>query len=99
VLRFVSKKIGHPIRCWEGQTSQWIGHGRGPLSDNRIEINSLGLPIPLQSRGGIYQQILGAFLVDQFNNPANIAVHRRTTAEEIWSDILAGRPQYQFGVF
>jgi cysteine synthase A len=28
----------------------------------------------------------GAFLVDQFNNPANIAVHRRTTAEEIWSD-------------
>jgi cysteine synthase len=34
----------------------------------------------------LYQQIPGAFLVDQFNNPANIAVHRRTTAEEIWSD-------------
>jgi cysteine synthase A len=28
----------------------------------------------------------GAFLIDQFNNPANLAVHRRTTAEEIWSD-------------
>jgi hypothetical protein len=54
VLRFVSKKIGHPIRCWEGQTSQWIGHGRGRLSDNRIEINPLGLTIPLQSRGGPY---------------------------------------------
>ena len=34
----------------------------------------------------LYQQIPGAFLVDQFNNPANITVHRRTTAEEIWSD-------------
>jgi cysteine synthase A len=34
----------------------------------------------------LHQQIPGAFLVDQFNNPANIAAHRRTTAEEIWSD-------------
>jgi cysteine synthase len=34
----------------------------------------------------LYQQIPGAFLVDQFNNPANITVHRCTTAEEIWSD-------------
>jgi cysteine synthase A len=33
----------------------------------------------------IYQQVPGAFLVDQFNNPTNIAVQRRTTAEEIWS--------------
>jgi len=37
----------------------------------------------------IYQQIPGAFLVDQFSNPANITVHRRTTAEEIWSDTVA----------
>ncbi|AEU34488.1 cysteine synthase A [Granulicella mallensis] len=34
----------------------------------------------------LHRQIPGAFLVDQFNNPANIAVHRRTTAEEIWTD-------------
>jgi cysteine synthase A len=34
----------------------------------------------------LHRRIPGAFLVDQFNNPANIAVHRRTTAEEIWSD-------------
>ncbi len=26
------------------------------------------------------------FLADQFNNPVNIEVHRRTTAEEIWRD-------------
>jgi len=28
----------------------------------------------------------GAFMPDQFKNPANPAIHRRTTAEEIWAD-------------
>jgi cysteine synthase A len=31
-------------------------------------------------------QIPGAFIPQQFNNPANPAVHRATTAEEIWRD-------------
>lgn len=30
--------------------------------------------------------IPGAYLLNQFSNPANVAVHRRTTAEEIWAD-------------
>jgi cysteine synthase A len=28
----------------------------------------------------------GAWMPQQFNNPANPAIHRRTTAEEIWED-------------
>jgi cysteine synthase A len=28
----------------------------------------------------------GAYMPDQFNNPANPEIHRRTTAEEIWRD-------------
>src|SRR5688500_15155926 len=28
-----------------------------------------------------------AFIPDQFSNPANPEIHRRTTAEEIWSDM------------
>ncbi|CAB3745936.1 cysteine synthase A [Paraburkholderia solisilvae] len=34
----------------------------------------------------LQQEIPGAILLDQFNNHSNTAVHRRTTAEEIWSD-------------
>lgn len=32
------------------------------------------------------EAIPGAVLADQFRNPANTALHRRTTAEEIWAD-------------
>jgi cysteine synthase A len=31
-------------------------------------------------------EIGDAFIPDQFSNPANPEIHRRTTAEEIWSD-------------
>jgi cysteine synthase A len=31
-------------------------------------------------------QIGDAFIPDQFSNPANPEIHRRTTAEEIWAD-------------
>ncbi len=31
-------------------------------------------------------EISGSFLVDQFNNPANPELHRRTTAVEVWED-------------
>jgi cysteine synthase A len=34
----------------------------------------------------IAAQTPGAFIPQQFNNPANPEVHRRTTAEEIWND-------------
>jgi cysteine synthase len=32
----------------------------------------------------------GAYMPDQFSNPANPEVHRRTTAEEIWTDTRGG---------
>jgi cysteine synthase A len=34
----------------------------------------------------LHQQTTNSWIPQQFNNPANPAVHRRTTAEEIWQD-------------
>jgi len=34
----------------------------------------------------LVQEIPDAFMPNQFENPANVEVHRRTTAEEIWRD-------------
>jgi cysteine synthase A len=38
----------------------------------------------------ILAQTPGAYMPDQFGNPANPEVHRRTTAEEIWRDTDGG---------
>jgi cysteine synthase A len=49
-------------------------------------------PGPLGMRGALnkaqelLRTIRGSFMPRQFDNPANPAVHRRTTAEEIWRD-------------
>lgn len=49
-------------------------------------------PAPLGMRGAIEKaeelvsEIPGALMLQQFENPANPEIHRRTTAEEIWAD-------------
>lgn len=49
-------------------------------------------PAPLGMRGAIERaeelvaEIPGAMMPQQFENPANPEIHRRTTAEEIWAD-------------
>src|SRR5581483_4625738 len=53
-------------------------------------------PAPQGMRGAIAraEQIVretpGAIIPQQFENPANPAIHRRTTAEEIWNDTQGG---------
>lgn len=49
-------------------------------------------PAPLGMKGAIekaaelVKEIDGAFMPQQFENPANPEIHRKTTAEEIWAD-------------
>ncbi|MFM8365419.1 MAG: cysteine synthase A [Verrucomicrobiota bacterium] len=38
----------------------------------------------------LHQETPNSWIPQQFNNPANPAVHRRTTAEEIWEDTAGG---------
>jgi cysteine synthase len=65
--------------------------------ERRILLKLLGAdlvltPGPLGMKGAIgkAEEILAetpnAFMPQQFNNPANPEIHRRTTAEEIWND-------------
>ena len=46
----------------------------------------------------ILSQTSNAYLPDQFSNPANPAIHRMTTAEEIWKDTDGGIDMFVSGV-
>jgi len=45
-----------------------------------------GMPGCIEAANQILNETPNAFMPQQFQNPANPEVHRRTTAEEIWSD-------------
>ena len=45
-----------------------------------------GMPGAIEKAEGLVKEIPGAFMPQQFNNPANPEIHRKTTAEEIWND-------------
>jgi cysteine synthase len=45
-----------------------------------------GMKGAIARAGELTGEIEGAFMPQQFENPANPEVHRRTTAEEVWND-------------
>lgn len=45
-----------------------------------------GMPGAIRKAEELVARIPGAFMPQQFRNPANPAIHRQTTAEEIWAD-------------
>jgi cysteine synthase A len=45
-----------------------------------------GMKGAIKKAEDLSKEIAGSWIPQQFNNPANPEVHRRTTAEEIWSD-------------
>src|SRR5207302_7461226 len=47
---------------------------------------SEGMPGAVRKAEEIVKNTPGALMPQQFKNPANPAIHRRTTAEEIWRD-------------
>ena len=49
-----------------------------------------GMKASIQKAHDIVAAIPGAVMPQQFENPANPSIHRRTTAEEIWNDTKGG---------
>lgn len=47
---------------------------------------SEGMPGAIQRAETLVKETPGAVMPQQFSNPANPAIHRKTTAEEIWND-------------
>jgi len=45
-----------------------------------------GMPGAIRRAEGLVREIPKAFMPQQFKNPANPEIHRKTTAEEIWND-------------
>jgi cysteine synthase A len=45
-----------------------------------------GMPGAVRKAEEIVKNTVGAFMPQQFKNPANPEIHRKTTAEEIWRD-------------
>ena len=54
----------------------------------RVELTAAkhGMKGAIERANEIKNRVKGSFLVSQFNNPANPAIHEATTAEEIWAD-------------
>ena len=49
-----------------------------------------GMPGAIKKAAELKKNTPGSFVPQQFNNPANPDIHRRTTAEEIWRDTDGG---------
>ena len=45
-----------------------------------------GMPGAIERAGQLVREMPDSYMPQQFDNPANPEVHRRTTAEEIWND-------------
>jgi cysteine synthase A len=45
-----------------------------------------GMPGAIERANEIVAEVPGSFMPQQFRNPANPEIHRKTTAEEIWND-------------
>ncbi|MDZ7696805.1 MAG: cysteine synthase A [Deltaproteobacteria bacterium] len=55
-------------------------------ADLILTSGSEGMPGAIKKAKEILAESPGAYMPDQFSNPANPEIHRRTTAEEIWRD-------------
>ena len=87
-LAFVCAAKGYDLVLTLPQGMSREREGLLRLYGARVEITESmgGMNEAVDAARAMADQIGDAFIPDQFSNPANPEIHRRTTAEEIWSD-------------
>jgi cysteine synthase A len=87
-LAFVCAAKGYDLVLTLPQGMSREREGLLRLYGARVEITESmgGMNEAVDAARGLAAQIGDAFIPDQFSNPANPEIHRRTTAEEIWAD-------------
>jgi cysteine synthase A len=87
-LAFVCAAKGYDLVLTLPQGMSREREGLLRLFGARVEITESmgGMNEAVDAARSMAAQIGDAFIPDQFSNPANPEVHRRTTAEEIWAD-------------
>src|SRR3954452_7624064 len=87
-LAFVCAAKGYQLVLTLPQGMSREREGLLRLYGARVEITESmgGMNEAVDAARAMAEQIGDAFIPDQFSNPANPEIHRRTTAEEIWAD-------------
>jgi cysteine synthase len=87
-LAFVCAAKGYELVLTLPQGMSREREGLLRLYGARVEITESmgGMNEAVDAARQMAEQIGDAFIPDQFSNPANPEIHRRTTAEEIWAD-------------
>jgi cysteine synthase A len=87
-LAFVCAARGYQLVLTLPQGMSREREGLLRLFGARVEITESmgGMNEAVDAARAMADQIGDAFIPDQFSNPANPEIHRRTTAEEIWAD-------------
>jgi cysteine synthase A len=87
-LAFVCAAKGYDLVLTLPQGMSREREGLLRLYGARVEITESmgGMNEAVDAARAMAEQIGDAFIPDQFSNPANPEIHRRTTAEEIWAD-------------
>jgi cysteine synthase A len=87
-LAFVCAAKGYNLVLTLPQGMSREREGLLRLYGARVEITESmgGMNEAVDAARAMADQIGDAFIPDQFSNPANPEIHRRTTAEEIWAD-------------
>ena len=87
-LAFVCAAKGYDLVLTLPQGMSREREGLLRLYGARVEITESmgGMNEAVDAARAMAEQLDDAFIPDQFSNPANTEIHRRTTAEEIWAD-------------